>query len=61
MLLPFTVSLTQKRLEKYGLAKYISLVIDHIYDLAKISHSPLPAEQMTKFIERSKKLLEKLF
>ena len=37
------------------------LVIEHVYDLAKISHSPLPAEQMTKFIERSNKLLEKLF
>ena len=38
-----------------------NLVIDHVYDLAKISHSPVPAEQMTKFIERSNKLLEKLF
>ena len=38
-----------------------NLIIDHVYDLAKISHSPLPAEQMTKFIERSNKLLEKLF
>ena len=38
-----------------------NLVIDHVYDLAKISHSPLPAEQMTKFIERYNKLLEKLF
>ena len=38
-----------------------NLVIDHVYDLAKISHSPLNAEQMTKFIERSNKLLEKLF
>ena len=38
-----------------------NLVIAHVYDLAKISHSPLPAEQMTKFIERSNKLLEKLF
>ena len=38
-----------------------NLVIDHVYDLAKISHSPLPAEQVTKFIERSNKLLEKLF
>lgn len=38
-----------------------NLVIDHVYDLAKISHSPLLAEQMTKFIERSNKLLEKLF
>lgn len=38
-----------------------NLVIDHIYDLAKISHSPLDANQMTRFIERSNKLLEKLF
>ena len=38
-----------------------NLVIEHVYDLAKISHSPMPAEQMTKFIERSNKLLEKLF
>ena len=38
-----------------------NLVIDHVYDLAKISHSPLDAEHMTKFIERSNKLLEKLF
>ncbi len=38
-----------------------NMVIDHVYDLAKISHSPLGAEQMTKFIERSNKLLEKLF
>lgn len=37
------------------------LVINHVYDLAKISHSPLNAEQMTKFVERSNKLLEKLF
>lgn len=37
------------------------LVIDQIYDLAKISHSPLEAEQMSKFIARSNELLEKLF
>ncbi len=36
------------------------LVIDHIYDLAKISHSPLDAEQMSKFIARSNELLKKL-
>lgn len=35
------------------------LVIDQVYDLARISHSPLSAEAMTKFIERSNKLLEK--
>lgn len=38
-----------------------SLVIDHIYDLAKISHSPLDAEHMSKFIARSNELLSKLY
>lgn len=38
-----------------------SLVIDHIYDLAKISHSPLDAEHMSKFITRSNELLSKLY
>ncbi len=37
------------------------LLIHHVYDLAKISHSPLTGEEMTKFIERSNKLLGKLF
>ena len=38
-----------------------NLVIDHVYDLAKISHSPLSGEQMTKFIKRSNELLGRLF
>ena len=37
------------------------LVIDHIYDLAKISHSPLDSERMSRFIERSNELLGKLY
>ena len=36
------------------------LVINHVYDLAKISHSPLNAEQMSRFIARSNELLKKL-
>ena len=36
------------------------LVINHIYDLAKIAHSPLNAEQIQRFIERSNKLLKNL-
>lgn len=36
-----------------------NLVMDQVYDLAKISHSPLSAEAMTKFIERSNMLLNK--
>lgn len=36
------------------------LVVNHVYDLAKISHSPLDSEQMSKFIARSNELLKKL-
>ena len=36
------------------------LVSDHIYDLAMLCNKPLPAEQMTKFIERSNKIMEKM-
>ena len=37
------------------------LVIHHVYDLAKISHSPLDAEQMSEFVSRSNELLSRLF
>ena len=37
-----------------------SLAINHIYDLAKISHSPLNAEQMSKFVARSNELLMRI-
>lgn len=36
-------------------------VCEHIYDLAMISHKPLSSERMTKFIERSNRILEKLY
>ena len=42
-------------------AEDASLVTEHIYDMARISHAPLTGEQMTKFIERSNKLLGKIF
>lgn len=38
-----------------------AMLAEHIYDLARISQAPLTGEQMTKFIERSNKLLEKVF
>lgn len=38
-----------------------NLLIEHIYDLARISHSPLTGEQMTKFIQRSNIILNKLY
>ena len=34
------------------------MLCQHIYDLAMLSHKPLSPEQMTKFIERSNKLME---
>ena len=39
-------------------ASDLDLMARHLYDLAMLSHKPLPAEQMTAFIERSNKLLE---
>jgi len=36
----------------------VDLMARHLYDLAMLSHKPLPTEQMTAFIERSNKLLE---
>ncbi len=37
------------------------LVINHIYDLAKLSHRPLDGEQMQKFLKRSNELLKNLY
>ncbi|HBY21641.1 MAG: molecular chaperone HtpG [Clostridiales bacterium GWE2_32_10] len=37
----------------------LELICNHIYDLAKLSHEPLDSEAMSKFIERSQKILEK--
>ena len=38
----------------------IKLICEHIYDLAIMSHRPLTPGEMTKFIERSNKILEKI-
>ena len=40
-------------------AEDADLVMDQVYDLARISHGPLAADAMTKFIERSNMLLNK--
>lgn len=37
------------------------MLAEYIYDLARISHAPLTGERMTKFIERSNKLLGRVF
>lgn len=36
------------------------MVCEHIYDLAMLCHKPLSAEKMTRFTQRSHKLMEKL-
>ena len=41
-------------------AEYTDMVCQQIYDLALLSHSPLDADSMTKFILRSNEILEKL-
>jgi molecular chaperone HtpG len=38
----------------------VTMLCQHIYDLAMMSHKQLEAEEMTKFIERSNQILEKL-
>jgi molecular chaperone HtpG len=36
----------------------VGLIVEHLYDLAMLSHKPLPTEQMGSFIRRSNKILE---
>ena len=38
----------------------VDMIAMQIYDLAMMSHKPLPTEQMTRFIERSNRILERI-
>ncbi len=38
----------------------LNLACEHIYDLAMLTHKPLSVDEMTAFIERSNKLLERI-
>ncbi|MDR0999469.1 MAG: molecular chaperone HtpG [Clostridiales bacterium] len=38
----------------------VYMICQQIYDLAMMSHKPLPTEQMVKFIERSNKILSRI-
>ena len=38
----------------------VDLICRHLYDLAMMSHKPLAVDQMTMFIERSNKILERI-
>ena len=40
-------------------AEEVETICEHIYDLAMMSHKPLEPDAMTKFIERSNKILER--
>ena len=39
-------------------AQDVELIANQLYDLAMLSHKPLPNEQMKRFIERSNKIME---
>jgi len=41
-----------------GRAEDVELIANHLFDLAMLSHKPLPTEQMSKFIQRSNRILE---
>jgi molecular chaperone HtpG len=36
----------------------VDMLVRQLFDLAMLSHKPLPTDQMTRFIERSNALLE---
>ena len=50
--------LVQLLLSKKDKKEEINLITNHIYDLASISHKQLNNEEMSKFIQRSNKILE---
>ena len=52
-------SLIQYVLE-HSEGEHTSMICQQVYDLALLSHSPLNADSMTKFILRSNEVLEKL-
>ena len=37
-----------------------TLIAAHLYDLARLAHEPLEADQLNKFIQRSQEIMEKL-
>ena len=37
--------------------EHVDMFCKQLYDLAMISHQPLPAEKMTEFIQRSNKIM----
>jgi molecular chaperone HtpG len=47
-------------MSKEGKKDDVKLTCEQVYDLAMMSHKQLDADAMTKFIERSNLLLEKL-
>jgi len=38
----------------------VNMICEHIYDLAMLGHKPLDSERMTRFIERSNEILERV-
>jgi len=50
--------LVQQLLTKKDKKEEVELITNHIYDLANMSHKQLSSQQMSRFVERSNKLLE---
>ena len=44
-------------LVKDGNAEHAGLICEQLYDLAMLSHKPLPADAMTRFVQRSNEIL----
>ncbi len=49
-----------KGLKDSGDSEYAELVCGQIYDLAKLAHQPMEAGEMTRFIERSAEILDRI-
>jgi len=54
------IQLILKMKDKEENKEDVTLLCQHVYDLALMSHKQLEPEAMTKFIERSNILLEKI-
>ena len=54
---PLVKSLVELR-EDEARAADVEIIAKQVYDLARMSHRQLTADEMTQFIERSNKILE---
>ena len=58
LVLNYNHPLVKRMMEGNG--KNEQLICEQLYDLARLQHAPLEAEEMTRFIQRSNDLLSML-